>query len=113
MDTAAIKDNAVTGAKIAPDAVGAVQLAADSVRAAELAAMVTVTNTANIANTANGSVTATCPAGTQVISGGGQPGAFGVEMTSSVRNGNGWLYQAKNNSGQASTITAQAYCLEG
>jgi len=48
-----------------------------------------------------------------VISGGAQPANFGVEMTSTLRNGNGWLYQAKNNNGAASTLTVFAYCLTG
>jgi hypothetical protein len=56
-------------------------------------------------------VTATCPAGSVVISGGGQPTFFGVEMTSSLRSGNGWEYQARNNSGFTTSLTAFAYCL--
>ncbi|MBS1881157.1 MAG: hypothetical protein JST31_16720, partial [Actinobacteria bacterium] len=56
---------------------------------------------------------ATCPEGTTVISGGAQPANFGVELTSTLRQGNGWLAQAKNNSGAASSLTAFAYCLTG
>jgi len=87
-------------------------LGTDSVRAAQFGNMITVTNVTNVPINGDGSVTATCPAGTQVISGGGQPQFFGVEMTTSVRNGNAWLYQAKNLSGAASNMTAQAYCLQ-
>ncbi len=32
-------------------------------------------------------------------------------MTSTRPSGNGWLYQAKNQNGSASTITAYAVCL--
>ena len=34
-------------------------------------------------------------------------------MTSSLRSGNGWLYQAKNNNAAPSTLTVFAYCLTG
>ena len=49
----------------------------------------------------------------RMISGGGQPANFGVEMTSSRPQGNGWLYQARNNNGAASSLTVFAYCLSG
>lgn len=111
--TAKIAPNAVTTAKIAPNAVTAVGLATDSVRADELATIVQASNATSIVNNATGTITASCPAGTQVISGGGQPQFFGVQMTSSLRSGNGWQYQARNLSGSTSTITAFAYCLQG
>ena len=65
-----------------------------------------------IANGANGGVSVDCAPGEQVLGGGGQPANFGVEMTSAAQ-GNGWLYQAKNNSGAASSLTAFALCLAG
>lgn len=96
---------------IANNAVNAAKLAANSVRASELGPITTVTNTTAIANGANASVTANCPAGSDLISGGGQPTFFGVEMTSSRPSGNGWLYQARNLSGVPATLTAFALCL--
>jgi hypothetical protein len=96
---------------VANNAVNAAKLAANSVRASELGPITTVTNTTAIANGANASVTANCPAGSDLISGGGQPTFFGVEMTSSRPSGNGWLYQARNLSGVPATLTAFALCL--
>jgi hypothetical protein len=97
---------------IGTNAVGSAQIQAAAVRASDLGTITTVTNTVGgILTGGVGSVTATCPAGTLVISGGGQPTFFGVEMTSSLKSGNGWLYQAKNNSGSTTSLTAFAYCL--
>ena len=71
-----------------------------------------MTNTVTgIAAGDNATVTVTCPAGSVVISGGGQPTFFGVEMTSSLKSGNGWEYQARNNSAFTTSLTAFAYCL--
>jgi hypothetical protein len=107
-----IADGSVGSADVSDNSLTANDLAADSVRASELGTIVQRQSTVEgIAAGANGSVTVTCAAGEQIISGGGQPGNFGVEMTSSRPSGNGWLYQAKNNNGSASTIAAFALCL--
>lgn len=98
---------------LGPDSAGSSEIQAGAVRASELGPIIAVTNNSAVAAGANGSVTANCPAGTTVISGGAQPANFGVELTSTLRNGNGWLAQAKNNSGAASSLTAIAYCLSG
>jgi hypothetical protein len=108
-----VADQALTQDDLGANSVGSSELQAGSVRASELGPIIQVSNSTAIAAGANGGVTATCPAGTTVISGGAQPANFGVEMTSSLRSGNGWLYQAKNNTGAASTLTAFAYCLTG
>jgi len=108
-----VADQSLTQDDLGPDSVGSSELQAGSVRSSELGPIIQVSNSTAIAAGANGSVTANCPAGTTVISGGAQPANFGVEMTSSLRSGNGWLYQAKNNSGGASTLTVFAYCLTG
>jgi hypothetical protein len=108
-----VADQSLTANDLGPDSVGSSELQAGSVRASELGTIIQVSNSTPIAAGANGGVTATCPAGTTVISGGAQPANFGVEMTSSLRSGNGWLYQAKNNTGAASTLTVFAYCLTG
>jgi hypothetical protein len=118
-----IAANAVTSSEVAeqsltqddlgPNSVGSSELQAGAVRASELGPIIQVSNSTGIAANTNSGVSVQCPAGTTVISGGAQPANFGVEMTSSLRSGNGWLYQAKNNNGAASTLTVFAYCLTG
>jgi hypothetical protein len=108
-----VADQSLTSNDLGPDSVGSSELQAGAVRSSELGPIAQVSNSNPIAAGANGSVSVNCPAGTTVISGGAQPATFGVEMTSSLRGGNGWLYQAKNNTGSASTITVFAYCLAG
>jgi hypothetical protein len=108
-----VADQSLTQDDLGANSVGSSELQAGSVRASELGPIIQVSNSTGIAaNTTNG-VSVQCPAGTTVISGGAQPANFGVEMTSSLRSGNGWLYQAKNNNGAASTLTVFAYCLTG
>lgn len=108
-----VANQSLTQDDLGPNSVGSSELQAGAVRASELGTIIQVSNSTGIAaNTTNG-VSVQCPAGTTVISGGAQPGNFGVEMTSSLRSGNGWLYQAKNNNGAASTLTVFAYCLTG
>jgi hypothetical protein len=107
-----IADGSVASADVANQSLTADDLAADSVRSSELGTVVQRQSAPQaIAAGANGSVSVQCAAGEQILSGGGQPGNFGVEMTSSRPQVNGWLYQAKNNNGAASTITAFALCL--
>lgn len=108
-----VADQSLTDADLGPNSVGSSELQAGAVRASELGPIIQVTNSTGIAAGAAGSVSVDCPAGTTVISGGAQPANFGVEMTSSLRSGNGWLYQAKNNNGAASSLTVFAYCLTG
>jgi len=108
-----VADQSLTANDLGPDSVGSSELQAGSVRASELGGIIQVSNSTPIAAGANGSVSVNCPDGTVVISGGAQPANFGVEMTSTLRSGNGWLYQAKNNNGAASTLTVFAYCLTG
>lgn len=128
-----LRDNAVNSPKIAPDAVGAEEiaenavqspevtpdtltandLAPDSVNSSELGAVTLRSSNAKLAKGASGGVSVNCAAGEQVLSGGGQPGHFGTEMTSTRPSGNGWLYQAVNNTGGEETITVFALCLVG
>jgi hypothetical protein len=108
-----VADQSLSADDLGPNSVGSSELQTGAVRASELGTIIQVSNSTGIPAGANGGVTATCPAGTTVISGGAQPANFGVEMTSSLRSGNGWLYQAKNNTANASTLTAFAYCLTG
>jgi hypothetical protein len=108
-----VADQSLTQDDLGPNSVGSSELQTGSVRASELGTIIQVSNSTGIAAGANGGVSVNCPAGTTVISGGAQPANFGVEMTSSLRSGNGWLYQAKNTNGAASTLTVFAYCLTG
>jgi hypothetical protein len=108
-----VANQSLTQDDLGPNSVGSSELQAGAVRASELGPIVQVSNSTGIAAGANGGVSVQCPAGTTVISGGAQPANFGVEMTSSLRSGNGWLYQAKNTNGAASTLTVFAYCLTG
>jgi hypothetical protein len=101
----------VASSEVADQSLTAIDLGPDSVGAGELGTVTVRTNSEAIAAGANGSITANCLAGEQILSGGGQPGNFGVEMTSTRPSGNGWLYQARNQNGSASTITAFAVCL--
>src|SRR4249919_89420 len=108
-----VADQSLTADDLGPDSVGSSELQAGSVRASELGPIIQVSNSTPIAAGANGSVSVNSPEGTAVISGGAQPANFGVEMTSTLRSGNGWQYQAKNQNGAASTLTVFAYCLTG
>lgn len=108
-----VADQSLTQDDLGPNSVGSSEIQTGAIRSSELGTIIQVSNSTGIAANSNGGVTATCPAGTTVISGGAQPANFGVEMTSSLRSGNGWLYQAKNNTANASTLTAFAYCLTG
>ncbi len=108
-----VADQSLTQDDLGPNSVGSSELQTGSVRASELGAIIEVSNTAGIAAGVNNGVSVTCPAGSTVISGGAQPTQFGVEMTSSLRSGNGWLYQARNNTANPSTLRVFAYCLVG
>jgi len=108
-----VADQSLTQDDLGPNSVGSSELQAGSIRSSELGPIIQVSNSTPIAANTSGGVSVQCPAGTTVISGGAQPANFGVEMTSSLRSGNGWLYQAKNNNGAASTLTVFAYCLTG
>jgi len=103
--------NSVTSSEIADNSVSGADIAPDSVRATQLGTITQRNITATIQAGKTGSVSANCEPGEQIISGGGQPSVFGVEMTSTRPSGNGWLYQAKNNTGSDQTITAFALCL--
>jgi hypothetical protein len=108
-----VADQSLTANDLGPDSVGSSEIQAGAIRSSELGPIIQVSNSTPVAAGANVSVTATCPAGTTVISGGAQPANFGVELTSTLRSGNGWLAQARNNTGGASDLTAFAYCLTG
>ena len=126
-----IAENAVASPEVAPDSLTASDLgassvgssevtdqsltandlAANSVGASELGTTTIRTRSEPIAAGANGSISVGCQAGEQVLSGGGAPSAYGVEMTSNAPSGNGWFYAARNNTGADATITVYALCL--
>ncbi len=103
----------VTSSEVADQSLTAGDIGPNAVNAGELGTVTVRTNTVKVAKGTSGSVTADCAAGEQVLSGGGQPGHFGTELTSSRPSGEGWLYQAVNNTGAEETITAFALCLAG
>lgn len=112
--TAKIADNAVTTPKIADNAVTSAKVAEEAVKARELGPTQVVTNGAGIANNTTASVTVACPAGTQLLSGGGSTTLGGNDLNLMLRSvpiGNGWGVTYRNVSGAALTITAFAVCL--
>lgn len=126
-----IAENAVTSTEVAPDSLTAGDLASNSVtspeiadqtinsndigpnavNADELSVVIQRTNSKSLAAGTNGSISVPCQAGEQVLSGGGAPSNFGVEMTSNAPSGNGWFYAASNKTGATQTITVYALCL--
>lgn len=106
-----VADQSLTQADLATNSVGETEVAADAISADELTTVTVRTNATTINNGDTGGVSVGCAAGEQIISGGGQPGKYGVEMTSSIPSGNGWLYQVRNASGFNTTITVYALCL--
>jgi len=106
-----IGDLKVTETKIADAAVTSPKIATDAVRAGQLAATQQVTNTVGIAGNGNAAVSVQCPAGTQVINGGGTTSAFTVFMVTTFQTGNGWIVAYHNSTATPRTITAVAQCL--
>lgn len=112
--TTKIADNAVTTPKIAGNAVTTGKIADDAVKAGALGSTTQAVG-ANVAIPANGTATATvvCPAGSQVLSGGGGSNNSLVFMVESFQSGNGWLVFSRNTDAAAHTIFATALCLNG
>jgi hypothetical protein len=108
-----VADQSLSANDLGPDSVGSSELQAGSVRASELGGIITVTNQIAIKAGDNATITASCPAGTTVISGGGLPANYTVSLVGSVRGGNGWTAYARSYSANDSTLTAYAYCLSG
>ncbi len=112
MNADKLADSSVSAQKILDDAVNAAQIAESAVEASEFGTTQLVTGAATpISNNVGTSASAACPAGTQVLSGGGSASSFGVKMVSSFQSGNGWIVAYFNESGSAQTITAIATCL--
>lgn len=108
-----ITDGSLTGADVADHSLSASDIAPHAIGAGQLANVTLRSNSATVAKGGFGTVSVNCAEGEQVISGGAQPGHFGTEMTSNRPQGNGWLYQAVNNTSGEETITVFALCLAG
>jgi hypothetical protein len=97
---------------IADGAVGNAKLADDSVSASKLGGTQQVVGAAvQVNGPGNGTASVTCPAGTQVLSGGGGASSFLVFGVESFQSGNGWLWVARNSDNAPHTIFATAVCL--
>ena len=71
-----------------------------------------VSASTSVAGPGNGTVSVQCPAGTQVLSGGGGANSFLVFGVESFQSGNGWIWVARNTDGAtAHNIFATAVCL--
>jgi hypothetical protein len=132
VSTGKLANNAVTAAKLGADAVTTEKLANNAVNTEKLAngAVTTaklagkavgfgqldltfVSGQVNVSAGENKSVTAVCPAGTTVISGGGGfPGVPGNEVSfvSSEIAGGGWSTEGRSLAG-VHTLVVQAYCI--
>jgi hypothetical protein len=108
-----VADQSLNSNDLGPGSVGSSELQSDSVRADQLAPIAQVSNSTAIKGGGNASVSATCPAGTTVISGGASSGFYQVHLASSYRSGNGWTVDARSEAVGDTTITAYAYCLAG
>jgi hypothetical protein len=106
-----VADQSLSAADLGPDSIGASEVTASAIGSDELAAVNVRSASEPIEAGKTGSVSVSCAAGEQVLSGGGQPSHYGVEMTSTRPSGNGWLYQAKNANGSDSMIAVYAVCL--
>jgi hypothetical protein len=110
--TSRLAEGAVTNPKLGNDSVTSGKIQDGQVRAGDLGAILEVTKSTSAAEHAAASVTAECPAGTKVVSGGFQASVQGVFATVSKRAENGWEYDGKNETSGTAILTAIAYCLE-
>jgi hypothetical protein len=100
--TSALASNAVTFSKLAAGSVHGSQLG-NTTQVVSASAPVLANN--------NGFTSATCPAGSKVLSGGGGASSFGVHMVESFQSGNGWLVAVQNTTAANQTFFATAVCL--
>ena len=106
-----VADQSLGAADLGPDSVGTSEVAVNAISSDELIGATLRSNQEPIQAGKSGSVSVSCQAGEQVLTGGGTPGKFGVEMTSTFPSGNGWTYAALNDTANDTTITAYALCL--
>lgn len=107
-----IAPNAVGGSEISDGAVDQGEIEDGGVGAAELANLTTVSTNLVVANNVESFATATCPAGTQAISGGADRSGGGpARISESGLTGNGWFVSVHNQSGGPVTYSVEANCL--
>jgi hypothetical protein len=99
---------------IGPNAVTADKIAQEAVNADGLGPTQQVSSgSAALQANGTGFTSATCPAGSQVLSGGGGASSFGVHIVESFQAGNGWLVAVQNTTAANQTFFATAVCLLG
>lgn len=111
--TGKITDSAVTNSKLAANAVTTGKIADGEVRATDLGTIVTAQKTVQIEPGLGGTVDVACPAGSVMLSGGGYWTTNVNSLRTSVKQGNGWRVEGKNNDAAGQPLTAEAYCLVG
>jgi hypothetical protein len=111
--TGKIVDSAVTNPKLAANAVTTGKIADGEVRATDLGTIVTAQKTVQIEPGLGGTVDVACPAGSVMLGGGGYWTTNVNSLRTSVKEGNGWRVEGKNNDAAGQPLTAQAYCLVG
>jgi hypothetical protein len=111
--TTKIANEQVTEAKLGPNAVSTGKIADFSVRAFDLGALSEVSKSQQLTGSGSFSVTATCPSGSRVLSG----GFFGlnkfVTLNSQRRLGQGWNASFTSTDTGANTVGVYAYGLAG
>lgn len=112
--TAKVAEDSLTALDLGTASVGSAELQSEAVRASDLGNLIQVSSTEPIgANGGTKTVQVACPAGSQVISGGGFSTSFSIHMSGSFRVGNGWRVDAKNEANADKAVTAYGYCLVG
>jgi hypothetical protein len=111
-----VANDAITSEKVANDAITSEKIGNEQVRASELGAMLAISaDSPAVGNGATTGVTAQCPPGSDLISGGfeggGDAAAWRVHRSSAL--GNAWRVDGTNQTGGSSFIQAFAYCLSG
>ena len=107
-----IAANAVGSSEITTNAVGALEIFDQSVGVEELASFITVVRTVSIPPAGIASLTAPCPSGTRIVSGGASfPFASG-DISASIWNGEAWFARGQNRGTSAQDLTVLALCLQ-
>jgi hypothetical protein len=111
--TGKIIDSAVTNSKLAANAVTTGKIADGEVRATDLGTIVTAQKTVQVNAGEGATVDVACPAGSVMLSGGGYWTTNVNSLRTTVKQGNGWRVEGKNNDAVGEPLTAEAYCLVG
>ena len=106
-----IATGAVSSSELAGGSVDSSKIGTEAVRASELAPVQEWYESAAIDPGSVETLTALCPIGSQIVSGGHYASSSLVFNVASRRSGNGWYAQFRNTSGSEQTIYTYAYCL--